>query len=358
MKTMQTGEHAAPEWLKPVKVLSVASAPPMDPMPVNIHYFEGGAYKNLVVQTMRPTYFDDVVVTSTFETLPAFPYPVPSGHSPRDLARKAVALGRQARASLLRPVVFSGPVLDMRTIPPNNVAHLMTNLMPYALLARKFAGPGLKVLTQPVGGPFLRLLEHFGLSVVWEDRRITGEIIRVRGTRGLAVYDLLGTFDCDGAHFAPQVYLEGDHSSGAGYERIFLARRAPRNLRNQEEIEAITTAYGYKTIFMEDYPIADQLSIAAQAKHVVAVHGAAMAFLLVNKGLDSVIELLPANVYHQLFATCLGRRVGRWDQIVPEYDPRVAHSGWQAILHYKNRNFSVDVPLMERLLSEIHGPRL
>ena len=50
------------------------------------------------------------------------------------------------------------------------------------------------------------------------------------------------------------------------------------------------------------------------------------------------------------------------DGFVPYFHPlvdlrsgtRVAHNGWQAIFPFKSQNFSVDVTLLGRLLSEIH----
>jgi hypothetical protein len=339
--------------IESVKILSVTSAPPLDPIPVGLHTFEHGRYKRTVQMNMRATYFDDVVVSSVFERLPSFRYPVVTYSSARDFARNAVAAGKQARASVSVAHVYAEPVLDLRAFVPNNMAHLLLDIIPYTLLARDVVGPGLRVLTQPVRGPFLELLGIFGISPIWQDRRVTGRMIKMSGTRGLAVYDLLSTFDCNGVHFAPRVYANADFPSGFGFERIFLARRAPRSLENQAEIETVTNRYGYKTVFMEDYSVRDQLAIAAQARHVVAVHGAAISLLMVNRGLESVVEILPPNVYHQLFPTCLGRRVRRYDQIVPEHDPRVAHCGWEAIQYFKNRNFSVDAALLDRLLLEI-----
>ena len=121
-----------------------------------------------------------------------------------------------------------------------------------------------------------------------------------------------------------------------------------------DEVEALAAGYGYKTIYPEDYTIAEQLGIGAHAKHVIAVHGAAISLLLMNKKVDSVIELFPPNVHHELFPAALGEKVVRYEQIVPDFDPRIAHNGWQAILPFKSRNFSVNVTLLGRLLSEIH----
>jgi len=344
----------SPAYVKPVKILSETIAPPMDGISVSLHYFEGGNYKKMTVKNMRPTYFDQVVVSSVSETLPAYTYPLAPFKSMRNLARNSFYISKQLGASIGKPVMFPNPVLDMRCFEPNNIAHLLINIIPYYLFARDVVGPEIRTLLHPVGEPFSTLLKLFHVSSVWEDRRVTGEIIKISGTRGLAAHDLFRMFECHGIDFAPDVYANVDVCSGTRFERIFLARRAPRNLENQVEIEAITNKYDYKTIFMEDYPIREQLSIGAQARHVIAIHGAAMSFLLMNKRIESVIEIFPSNVYHQLFPVCLGRRVIRYEQIIPEFDPSVGHSGWDAIFHFKSQNFSVNAPLLDKLLSEIH----
>jgi len=343
-----------PAYVKPVKILSETIAPPMDAKSVSLHYFEGGSYKKMTVKNMRPTYFDQVVVSSVFDTLPAHIYPLAPFNSARNLARNSLYACRQLGASMGKPIVFSNPVLDMRFIGPNNIAHLLIEIIPYYMLARDVVGPEIRILLHSVGEPFSSLLKLFHVSSVWEDRRVTGEIIKISGTRGLAVHDLVRTFECNGISFAPDVYANIDVGLGPRFERVFLARRAPRNLENQMEIEDITKKYGYKTIFMEDYSIQEQIGIGAQAKHVVAIHGAAMSFLLMSKRIGSLIEIFPSNVYHQLFPISLGQRVIRYEQIIPDFDPKIGHRGWEAISYFKSRKFSLNAPLLNKLLSEIH----
>jgi hypothetical protein len=326
----------------------------MDSISVSLHYFEGVNYKNITVKNRRPTYFDHVVLSSVSETLPPYTYPLVPFNSVRSLARNSFYALKQLRASTGKPVVFPNPLLDLRGFGPNNIAHLLIDIIPYYSLARNVVGPEIKALLPPVGEPFSSLLKLFQVSSVWEDCRVTGEIVKISGTRGLAVHDLFRMFECNGINFAPDAYANVNFCTGPRFERIFLARRAPRNLENQMEIENITNKYDYKTIFMEDYPIREQLSIGAQAKHVIAVHGAAMSFLLMNKKVESLIEIFPSNVYTQLFPICLGQRVIRYEQIIPDFDPSVGHSGWEAILYFKSRNFSVNAALLDRLLSEIH----
>jgi len=343
-----------PPYAKPVKILSEAIAPPMDSISVTLHYFEAGTYKKKTVKNMRPTYFDEIVISSVFETLPAYSYPFAPFNSARNFARNGLYAYKQLGASIGKPVVLSNPVLDMRFLGPNNIAHLLIEIIPYYMIAREAVGPEIRMLLHSVGEPFSSLLKRFHVSCIWEDRRVTGEIVKISGTRGLAVHDLLRTFECSGISFAPDVYANIDVGTGPRFERVFLARRAPRNLENQMEIESITNKYGYTTIFMEDYSVQEQIGIGAQARHVVAIHGAAMSFLLMNKSIDSLIEVFPPNVYHQLFPVSLGHRVIRYEQIISDFDPKIAHCGWEAISYFKSRKFSLNGPLLNKVLSEIH----
>ena len=350
-----TTDQPSTNSLKPVKILSETDASPMTVSNVGLHYVEAGQPKSTSVPTMRPVYFDKIVVSTVFETLPAFLATSAPYNTLRNIARNAVFTARNLRASSAKPVTFSTPVLDMRAIEPHNIAHLLTDIIPYYLLAKAAVGSDITLLlSRQVKGSFADLLTAFSIVPVTETRRINGEIIKLRGTRGLSVFDLPETFDCRGINFAPHAYDAFNFPSTLNLEKIFLARRAPRNLGNQDEVEALAAGYGYKTIYPEDYTIAEQLGIGAHAKHVIAVHGAAISLLLMNKKVDSVIELFPPNVHHELFPAALGEKVVRYEQIVPDFDPRIAHNGWQAILPFKSRNFSVNVTLLGRLLSEIH----
>jgi hypothetical protein len=104
---------------------------------------------------------------------------------------------------------------------------------------------------------------------------------------------------------------------------------------------------------MEDFSIIDQVSIGVNAKHVVAVHGAAMAFFALSRGVDSIIELSPPHVYHGLYPATLGARIGKYISIIPEFDNRVTHNAFDAILHFKSMPFETNLALLERALAEV-----
>ncbi len=321
---------------------------------VGLHYFEDGKYIKTSAPVFRPTHFDKIVVSSIFETTPISAFPDVPSDSVRNIARNGFYACKKLGLSVRKPVTMPWPVLDMRIWTPHNMAHLLLDIIPIYLHAKHVVGPELRLLSRRVMAPFSTLLNIFQIYPVHEDRRVSGNIIKVRATRGLSAYDLFGIDGCNGISFVPEIYSEMDFASPVRVPKVFMARRAPRNLENQVQVEALVDKFGYETRFFEDYPVRDQLSIGSQAKHVIAVHGAAMSFLATNKRIDSVIELLPPNVHHGLFPICLGSRVSRYEQIIPEVDRRVAHSGWEGISHYKNRQFSVNLDLLEQLLSEIH----
>lgn len=324
---------------------------------VGVHYFQGGEYRKTSVKAMRPTYFDSVVVSSTCGVLPGTKFSAVPFTSIRNLCKNILFLSRRMSALLAGEVIVPTPVLDMREFEPNNIAHLLADVIPYYYLARSARGCPITVIFRSVKEPFRSWLTLFGVTFICEHRRIKAEILKIFGTRGLAAHDLFQTFDCNGIQFAPTAYSEMEHTAAPCSERVFLARRPPRSLENQAEVESLIMQYGYRIVFMEDYSQAEQIGIAAHTRHVVALHGAAMALLLLNNRIDSVIEIFPPNIYTQMFPACLGDRVATYEQIVCGYDHDVAHSGWAAISSFKNCTFSVDLDLLAQLLAGIHEQR-
>lgn len=341
---------------KRIEILAEESAPPITPVPVTVHYVESGVQKAIAVNMRLPTYFDKIVVAVVHEILPGLPSPPIDVNSIKNAARFGYHAARSVEVSIRPPVVLLGPVFDTRSWEPNNMAHLLLDLIPFSLHARRAANMEVTCLFRRLGKNFSELLRLFGVNPVFERRRVEAEVIKLRGTRGLAVYDLnlRNTFDCPGVCLIPNPYSSMDFFSSTSFEKVFLARRGPRSLLNQAQVEEVSRKFGYVTVFMEDYSLSEQLSIGTHAKHVLAVHGAAMSFLVMNKSVESIVELLPPNNYAALFPVSLGSRVRRYEQIMPEFDQAVAHNGWSAIVRFKDLPFAVDTDLLERLLSEIH----
>jgi Glycosyltransferase 61 len=339
-----------------VKIISEETIPPTASVPVAVHYVESGVQKTMTVHMRLPTYFDGIAVSIVHGVLPGLPMPQITLNSLRNTARFGYHTARHAEVAIRLPRAMRKPVFDTRSWEPNNFAHLLLDLIPYSLYVRQAVGPEVVFLFQKLGKRFCELLEIFGLVPDFERRRVEADVVKISGTRGLAVYDLdlRTTFDCPGICFVPNVYTEMDFSSSAKFEKVFLARRDARRLLNQAEVEETVARFGYRTVFMEDYSVREQLSIGAQAKHVVAIHGAAMGFLIMGKQIDSIVEFLPANNYAAGFPVALGSRVRHYEQIIPSFDRIVQHIGWPAIVSFKNLPFAVDTSLLAKLLSNIH----
>ncbi|MGA2051656.1 MAG: glycosyltransferase family 61 protein, partial [Terracidiphilus sp.] len=275
------------DLVKNVRIVSEVDALQPIPVSVTVHFFEAGIYKTLTVSMSRPTRFDRISVAIVQETLPVLAMPEIPFDSLRNMARFGYYFLRRLVASILPAVSFPVPLLDTRSIEPNNIAHLILDVIPWYLHAQRAVGSDVALVTRRVNEPFSTLLSTFNIVAVREDRKIQASAVRMRGARGLSVYDL-PTFDCPVITCVPDVYSDLDFATSVKFERVFIARRGQRSLRNHAEVESLASSYGYKTIFMEDYSIADQLSIGTHARHVVALHGAAMSVLVFSRQIDSV----------------------------------------------------------------------
>jgi hypothetical protein len=336
-----------------VAVISEEDLPAMSPTSVTVHYFQSGIYRSMTIGMQRPTYFDKLVVARVREILPAPQMPSIRIESLRSAARYAYHAGMGLNGAMRRPRMFDAPVLDLRGVEPNNISHLLLDAIPYCLRARAAAVSNTVFLFRKMAPRFAELLQIFDIVPRYEPGKVAANVIKLRGARGLAVFNLIDTFDCTAFSFFPDTYLPFDFSSSTGFDRIFLARRGPRSLLNHGEIERVVAAYGYRTVFMEDYSLRDQLSIGARARHVVALHGAAMSLLAVNRGIESIVEILPPHNQPAFFPVALGPRVRRYEQIIPDFDPAVVHS-WPESVRFKDLPFSVDATLLAKLLAEIH----
>lgn len=343
------------EGVKRVRVLARSDVPQNQVRTVSLFYSQGGERLCRDVAVRRPTFYEQVVISVVDEVVD---HPRDEAFRPASFRGTARAALRGMRLALGRwspPLRCPHPILDLRAIEPNNVAHLLLDIVPLVLFVRSVLGPEVRCVLRDARGPYRDLLELFEIAPISTSRRVAGEIVHVRGTRGLAVYDVQGTFDCPGIVFLPNVYETWSPANSWKVDKVFLARRGPRALLNQGEVERCLSGAGYETLYMEDFSVAQQLAIASQARHVVAVHGAAVATLVVNRAIESVVELLPPHVYHQLFPMCLGARVRRYALLLPEFDEAVAHSGWSAVHQYKSAPFRVDLPSLECALSVVRG---
>ncbi len=332
---------------------SRTDTPVKDLTSIRLIYRENGAEIQNNIRIGCPTRFDEITV-ATFggEARP------PEFQWSRQATWKGKAriLAKRVQDTLtqLRRVTqHAQPIIDLRRHEPNNMAHMLLGVLPICLYAQQSAGFDVTPLINPLQTPYADLIDLFPIQPLITRQRVSAKIVELYGVRGLAAYELQHTPNCPPLAFLPDIYEGIRFDTDDPIENIFIARKGIRTLANQEDVERVLQARGYVTVYMEDYSVKRQLEIAANAKNVVAIHGAAMALLVLNPIINSVIELQPAHAYHQLYPLCLGRRTKNYSVLLPEYNEAIAHSDWSTISTHKNGPFEVDITSLERSLSEV-----
>ena len=299
-----------------VSIASVSRCPPVKKYPVQVLCRQGAAESLRTICMQSPTRFDELVTVVVEEISSQPDRPLGPIRSGKDVLRWFYTRARNASARYGTPLRFDQPVLDTRTEDPNNFSHLLQNVIPLCLQAKKSVGDNvLFVFNRFKLAKGRELLSKFNIIPIETHKRIAGPVVHIRGTRGLAAFPL-PPFDDVITSFFPEIYNDYSFEPTIKIEKVFLARRGARALVNQVQVESLLASAGYKTVYMEDHSIEEQISIAANARHVVAVHGAAMAFLALNRAIETLIELSPPHVYHEWFPVSLGSRVRKYILVI------------------------------------------
>ena len=164
----------------------------------------------------------------------------------------------------------TGYIYDARHIDPGNIAHIVHDHIGSLgyIKAKTGIGPDQVTVILPTKCPgFSRVaLELCGYRVINTDCAVSGSQLELTGSH---LYQRLPYVRAVRT-FATTLDLP---------ERIYIARKDSRRLLNESEIERILLPAGFKKIFMEDYSMSDQWMIAAHAKMIVGIHGAALSAL-------------------------------------------------------------------------------
>jgi len=350
---MRSADQDADVFRGKVSIISTVDCPPIKRSTVQVLFARDGAEYLRTIVVQRPTYFDQlctVVVKATSSPWTWQPQPI---RSVKDVLRNLYWRALDADKKYGAPLRFDKPIFDTRAFSsPNNFSHLLLDIIPLCIHARHCIGSDVSFAFGKLGIRFREILSVFAIDPIVTHKRIVGPIVHIHGTRGLAPFNV-DAFDCNAITFFPNTYRQYDIETTVKYDKVFVARRGVRAIINQSDIERLLTAHGYTTVYMEDFSILDQMSIAAHARHVVAIHGGAIAFFALNRGINSFIELFPPHVYHALYPVALGAQVQKYIVVIQEFDERIIHNGWDALLHFKYRSFEVNLRLLERALADV-----
>jgi hypothetical protein len=185
-------------------------------------------------------------------------------------------------------------IFDGRFTTDGNMAHQIEHVVAQVLLARQsLAGilgtdPEIHVILRsrasPMGREIYRIL---GIPVILSDARIEGQIVRCScpptTTRigGKFLQDTTATI----MGLYPEIFRStriGDPPRNSS-EKVFIARKSTRFLLNENEITQLLEGRGFRKYYFEEIPVLEQWQIMANARQIVAIHGAALAAMVFNR---------------------------------------------------------------------------
>jgi capsular polysaccharide biosynthesis protein len=74
-------------------------------------------------------------------------------------------------------------------------------------------------------------------------------------------------------------------------ERIYLARRGPRSITNEQDVVSFLQREGFSVLHCEDFPVWKQAQLFAAAKIVISLHGSALTNILFCRPGTRVVEI-------------------------------------------------------------------
>jgi capsular polysaccharide biosynthesis protein len=91
-----------------------------------------------------------------------------------------------------------------------------------------------------------------------------------------------------------EAQVNGDFASALP-KKFFISRAKTRRRRlvNEDDLSKALESEGYATLYLEDWTLAQQINLFAQAQVVVGLHGAGLANLVFARPETKVVELLP-----------------------------------------------------------------
>jgi hypothetical protein len=231
---------------------------------------------------------------------------------------------------------------DTRFMDSNNISHLLMDVIPLCLCVKEVVRSPAFIF-RPLGSRFRELLSYFGMEPICTYKPVRGRELSFRLTRGLAKFEIEAAFDVPIYSYTGEVYSDYFRATGEHPRKVFLSRRGPRAPVNEAQAVSLLQSRGFETLYLEDYSIPEQVSLIQAADDIVAVHGAAMAFLTLKESIRTVVELLPPSVYHDHFPIGLGHKTEKFFQLIPSFDDDVQFRGWSAISRCKDQPFSIDL---------------
>ena len=132
------------------------------------------------------------------------------------------------------------------------------------------------------------LYRLLGIPVITTDAPVEGRIVSFHSTpvetrvEGRVIHR--GGSDPTDS-LLPEIY-DGHRDvaeSGATPEKLFVSRKSVRAIINEAEITELLASRGFQKVYFEGIPVSEQRRLFGSAREIVAIHGAAIGFLVFNR---------------------------------------------------------------------------
>jgi Glycosyltransferase 61 len=212
-------------------------------------------------------------------------------------------------------------IFDSRYDTDGNIAHQVHHLANLVLLAKRELKAALGgdveihfILRSNPARFTLELHRLLGIPVITTDARVEGKVVHFSLSQVATHVDggVMGGAKATDS-LLPEIFDGYQHLMGdrGTPEKIFVTRRGTRSLINEAEIAQLLESRGFEKVYFEGIPVAEQLRLMGNAREIVAIHGAALAFLVFNRnglarpqgelGGLRLIQLFPAGYNISLF---------------------------------------------------------
>lgn len=181
--------------------------------------------KEKIINTSIPIRIERLVTFVIDSVVPQVKLSLPKINSLKSLVVWVRNAAINFIAAVSKPTKYNNYVYDFRGLSPNNIAHLMMDIIPVCLHARSVTNKEVYFLLSKVAGPYQKLLDVFKIKPIANNNKIDASLVKIFTTRGLAAHDATQLFDTAPFSLLPNIYDGYNFSSGlTGTGKIFIAR--------------------------------------------------------------------------------------------------------------------------------------
>lgn len=246
-----------------------------------------------------------------------------------------------------------GLFFDVRDDTASNIAHVLQNNLATALHGCEQLGldPDDQrlsfVMPSRVPGYVVELIECFGFDVIRTDSAVRGRRLSMSPRK----YPLRTVGGAALRRRALDCGLVRKDKTG---QPVFIPRRGRRAAVNTAELADLAERAGYRVVYPEDLPVAEQVRVIGEASAVCAIHGAALGFAQLRQASvkGAIGECFPHGYVTNWARSTATFTQDAWVGMIGSLCPQVLKGlqGGAAPRAFQDRNFALDPDVFKMLL--------